>query len=266
MSEKTCLHEYVNMAKTMADAVRPIIKKHFRTRLDVIAKSDDSPVTIADRDAETEMRRIIRETYPDHGIRGEEFGCENLDADWCWVLDPIDGTKSFVSGSLCFGTQIGLAYRGAPMLGIIDQPITGERWIGVAGERSTLGSAPISTSKTEDIAQAVIYTSAVEQFSEDQKSAFTQLSGASNFTRYSHDCYAAGLLAIGMVDVLIEANVYDYDIVPQIPIIEGAGGLITDWRGNKLGRGPKFESVLVAANPTLHAKAIELLSVRCGYS
>ncbi len=260
MNKILCPQEYVEVANKLADAVRPIIRKHFRTRLNIISKADDSPVTIADRAAETEMRQILRNGFPNHGIRGEEFDAENPDADWCWVLDPIDGTKSFVSGSLCFGTQIGLAYKGVPILGVIDQPITGERWIGIAGQPSTLGGKPISTSRTIDIASAVIYTSAAEQFSADQKIAFARLSKAADFTRYSHDCYAAGLLAIGMVDILIEANVYDYDIIPQIPVIEGAGGLVTDWKGQKLGRGPKFESVLVSANSDLHASALRLLN------
>jgi inositol-phosphate phosphatase/L-galactose 1-phosphate phosphatase/histidinol-phosphatase len=119
-----------DLAQAMADAVRPIIRRHFRTRIAVDAKDDASPVTIADREAEQAMRDMIATAFPHHGIRGEEFGQHQADADWVWVLDPIDGTKSFVSGSLAFGTQIALLHRGQPVLGLIDQPITAERWLG----------------------------------------------------------------------------------------------------------------------------------------
>lgn len=262
MTQTACPSEYVELAHNLADAARPIIKKYFRTRLDIVSKTDDSPVTIADRSAELAMRSLVSATFPDHGIRGEEYGTENPDADWCWIFDPIDGTKSFISGSLGFGTQIGLTFRGRPVLGMIDQPITEERWLGVADLPTTLHAAPISTSAVAEIAKANVYTSAREHFSPDQMPPFDRLSSAAAITRYSHDCYAAGLLALGMVDLLLEANLFDYDIVPQIPIIEGAGGVVTDWNGNRLGSQSQFESVLMSANPELHAEALALLAQR----
>jgi inositol-phosphate phosphatase/L-galactose 1-phosphate phosphatase/histidinol-phosphatase len=227
--------------------------------MEIVSKSDESPVTIADRTAETEMRNLVRTAFPDHGIRGEEFAMENPDAEWCWVFDPIDGTKSFVSGSLCFGTQIGLKHRGKPVLGVIDQPITEERWLGVTGTPTTLNGSVISTSALTNLAEANLYTSAREQFLASQVTGFDRLAASAAITRYSHDCYAAGLLALGMVDILLEANLFDYDIVPQIPIIEGAGGVVTDWNGNALGDTQQFETVLVAANPVLHAAALDFL-------
>ena len=259
MSDPICPADYVELAHLLADTAGPIVRKYFRTRLDVVSKTDASPVTIADRSAEMAMRTLVSARFPDHGIRGEEYGVHNPDADWCWIFDPIDGTKSFLSGSLCFGTQIGLTYKGRPVLGMIDQPITKERWLGVAGEVTRLGDAAISTSAITEIRKANLYTSAREQFSTDQRPAFDRLAASSAIIRYSHDCYAAGLLALGMVDLLVEANLYDYDIVPQIPIIEGAGGVVTDWNGDALGDRPKFETVLMAANPVLHAAALELL-------
>jgi inositol-phosphate phosphatase / L-galactose 1-phosphate phosphatase / histidinol-phosphatase len=207
------------------------------------------------------MRELVRTTFTEYGIRGEEFGVENPDGEWCWVFDPIDGTKSFISGSLCFGTQIGLKHRGKPVLGMIDQPITEERWLGVAGLPTLFGQTRVSTSDISELAKANVYTSAPEQFSAGQLPVFNKLAAATAIARYSHDCYAAGLLALGMVDLLLEANLFDYDIVPQIPIIEGAGGVITDWNGNSLSDQQFFETVLMAANPTLHKAALELLQL-----
>ncbi|MDT8326651.1 MAG: inositol monophosphatase family protein [Roseovarius sp.] len=262
MSEGGCPADFVALAHELADAAGPIVRKHFRTRLDIVSKTDDSPVTIADRAAERVMRNLVSASFPDHGIRGEEYGVQNPEADWCWIFDPIDGTKSFMSGSLCFGTQIGLKYRGRPVLGVIDQPITRERWLGIAGQVTTLGNTPVATSDVTEVAQANLYTSAREQFSAAQAGAFDRLASAAAITRYSHDCYAAGLLALGMVDILVEANLFDYDIVPQIPIIQGAGGIVSDWNGEALGDTGQFETVLMAANPDLHAAALDLLRLR----
>ena len=129
MAERSCPQTCVELANAMADAVREIVRPYFRQRLAIDAKADSSPVTIADREAETAMRRMIGKAFPEHGIRGEEFGVHQAQAEWVWVLDPIDGTKSFISGSLAFVTQIALLHRGAPVLGVIDQPITCERWL-----------------------------------------------------------------------------------------------------------------------------------------
>ncbi|WP_378940956.1 inositol monophosphatase family protein [Mesorhizobium sp. ANAO-SY3R2] len=243
----------------MADAVRSVIRLHFRQRLPIDAKADSSPVTIADREAETTMRRMIGETFADHGIRGEEFGAHQPDAEWVWVLDPIDGTKSFISGSLAFGTQIALLHRGVPVLGIIDQPITEERWVGLTGAATLLNGKPVRTSATTDIDQAIVYTSALEQFDSERSARFSALASKAQFTRMSHDCYAAGLLALGGVDLLLESRVFDYDIMPQMPIVLGAGGIVTDWDGRPLVNASHYETVLMAANVELHRAALALL-------
>lgn len=255
----TCPPEAARFAHAMADRVRPVIRRHFRTRLDIDAKQDESPVTIADREAERLMREMIVSTFPDHGIRGEEFGVHQPEADWVWVLDPIDGTKSFVSGSLAFGTQIALVYQGKPVLGIIDQPITEERWCGQAGAATLLNGKAVRTSETRDLGQAVVYTSAVDLYAPPERSRYVALAATARFSRSSHDCYAAGLLALGTVDLLLEGSVFDYDILPQIPIIEGAGGIVTDWQGAPLAKGPRFDTVLMAANADLHAAALKVL-------
>ncbi|MBA3910791.1 MAG: histidinol phosphate phosphatase [Rhodobacter sp.] len=258
-STTLCPPDMLDLANAMADAVRPVIRRYFRTRMVVDAKSDASPVTIADREAETLMRQMISARFPDHGIRGEEFGLHQPEADWIWVLDPIDGTKSFISGSLAFGTQIALLHRGQPVLGIIDQPITGERWLGQAGAIAVLNDVVIRCSETRRIEDAVVYTSALEHFDADGGARCSRLANRARFQRTSHDCYAAALLALGTVDLLLEGNVHDYDILPQLPIIEGAGGIVTDWEGQPLADARQFKTVLMAANKGLHAAALDLL-------
>lgn len=248
------------LAEAMADNVRPVIRRHFRTRIAVDAKDDASPVTIADRQAEQLMRDMITSAFPAHGIRGEEFGLYQADAEWVWILDPIDGTKSFVSGSLAFGTQIALLHRGQPVLGMIDQPITGERWLGRAGEATLFNGDPARTSATGALAGAVVYTSAPDHFPAPERRRYEALAGMVMFSRASHDCYAAGLLALGTVDLLLEGNVHDYDILPQLPIIQGAGGIVTDWEGRPLSDARRFDTVLMAANKTLHTAALAALA------
>lgn len=246
------------LAHAMADAAAQVIRPHFRKRIAIDAKADASPVTIADRDAEATMRRMIEREFPDHGIRGEEFGACRTDAEWIWVLDPIDGTKSFVSGSLAFGTQIALLHHGEPALGMINQPITGERWVGAAGV-ATLGGEPIRTSDRTALDEAILYTSALEQFDRPRHERFQALAAEVRFTRLSHDCYAAGLLALGGIDLLVESDVFDYDILPQMPIVQAAGGIVTDWDGQPLKDAPSYATVLMAANGELHRAALDVL-------
>lgn len=260
ISENTqCPDEMVALAQAMADAVRPVIRRHFRTRIAVDAKDDASPVTIADRQAEQVMRDLITATFPAHGIRGEEFGHWQPGAEWVWVLDPIDGTKSFVSGSLAFGTQIALLHRGRPVLGLIDQPITGERWLGLSGQPTLFNGAPVQSSPTRNLGEAVVYTSAPDHFAPAERARYDGLVRKARFSRASHDCYAAGLLALGTVDLLLEGNVHDYDILPQLPIIEGAGGIVTDWEGHALTDAARFDTVLMAGNAALHSAALAAL-------
>ncbi|WP_292038381.1 inositol monophosphatase family protein [Mesorhizobium sp.] len=262
MSELTCPEDCFALANAMADAARGIIRPHFRKRLAIDSKADSSPVTIADRETEATMRRMIETAFPTHGIRGEEFEAHQADAEWVWILDPIDGTKSFISGSLAFGTQIALLRQGVPVLGIIDQPITGERWLGRIGHQTVLNGEPIHTSPTTTLGEAIVYTSALEQFDADKRDRFSALASSGLFTRMSHDCYAAGLLALGGVDLLLESNVFDYDILPQMPIILGADGVVTDWDGQLLCDASRYETVLMAANEELHRAALVQLRKR----
>ncbi|KQV42764.1 MULTISPECIES: inositol monophosphatase family protein [unclassified Rhizobium] len=257
-AQTPCPPAFLALAHAMADAATEVIRPWFRKRLAIDAKADASPVTIADRDAETVMRRMIEAAFPEHGIRGEEFGVCRTDADWIWVLDPIDGTKSFLSGSLAFGTQIALLHRGKPILGLINQPITGERWLGT-GMKATLNDEPIRTGDGTVLNEAVLYTSALEQFDSQRHDRFAALAASVRFTRFSHDCYAAGLLALGGIDLLLESNVFDYDILPQKPIIEAAGGIVTDWDGRALADARQYDTVLMAANEEIHRAALKVL-------
>lgn len=259
MTERVCPEACVELANAMADAVREIVRPYFRQRLAIDSKADSSPVTIADREAETAMRTMIGKAFPEHGIRGEEFGVHRPEAEWVWVLDPIDGTKSFVSGSLAFVTQIALLHGGVPVLGIIDQPITCERWLGQAGAATVLNGRPVRTSGTESVGQAIVYTSALEQFDERRRERFTALASRARFARMSHDGYAAGLLALGGIDLLLESDLFDYDIMPHMPIVLGAGGVVSDWEGRPLGDARRFETVLMSANKDIHRAALELL-------
>lgn len=257
-AQTTCPPAFLALAHAMADAAAETIRPWFRKRIEVDAKADASPVTIADRDAETIMRRMIEDAFPEHGIRGEEFGVCRADADWVWVLDPIDGTKSFLSGSLAFGTQIALLYQGRPVLGVINQPITGERWLGT-GAAATLNGEPIRTSDKTRLDEAILYTSALEQFDRARHDRFAALAAKVRFSRFSHDCYAAGLLALGGIDILVESNVFDYDILPQMPIIEAAGGIVTDWEGRPLADASRYDTVLMAANEAMHRAVLAVL-------
>lgn len=259
MTEQTCPQPCLDLANRMADAVRAIVRPYFRQKLAIDSKTDSSPVTIADREAESAMRHMISGTFPEHGIRGEEFGLHQPDAEFVWVLDPIDGTKSFVSGSLAFVTQIALLHRGVPVLGIIDQPITGERWLGQTGAATVLNGQKVRTSENTSAKQAILYTSAQEQFDEEGSRRFAALASGVRFARMSHDGYAAGLLALGCVDLLVESNVFDYDVMPHLPIVQGAGGVVSDWEGHPIGDAREVPTVLMSANMDLHRAALALL-------
>lgn len=247
-----------DLAIRLADEARHIVRRYFRTRPEVTNKQDASPVTIADREIELMMRDQISMCFPDHGIRGEEFPHHQPEADWCWHLDPVDGTKSFLSGSLCFGTQIALSYLGKPILGLIDQPITEERWLSHSGSKTQMNGEVAKTSSCTVLGEAVMYTSDPFLFVGKQVEKFEAMRNSVLLTRYSHDCYAAGLLAIGQIDILLESSVYAYDIAAQIPVIEGAGGVVTDWAGN-IPQLEKKGDFLAAATADLHAQALATL-------
>ena len=253
------LDGFIALAIELADAAGAAIRPHFRQRLTVEDKSDLSPVTIADRAAEAAMRRLIIERFPDHGIIGEEFGRERDDAEFVWVLDPIDGTKSFISGVPLFGTLIALARHGRPIVGVIDQPISRERWLGVEGRATTFNGAPIRCRECPALAGATVFATSPDMFQGDNAAAFARVAGAAKLVRFGADCYAYGLLAHGFIDLVIEAGLKPYDFSAMLPIVEGAGGVATDWQGAPL----TVESdgrVVVAGDRRAHDEALALLA------
>ena len=228
------LEPFLTIAHKLADAARPVVRKYYRTPVAVDVKADDSPVTIADREVERTMRDILGAELPDHGILGEEYGRENMDADYVWVLDPIDGTKSFISGKPSFATLIALCHKGKPVLGIIDQAITDERWVGVMGQASTMNGDEISARDCEDLKSATFFTTAPELFRGDAAKAYDAVSTKCRVPMYGVDAYAYGLTALGLADTVVETGMQAYDFCALVPVVEGAGGVMSDWSGNPL--------------------------------
>jgi inositol-phosphate phosphatase/L-galactose 1-phosphate phosphatase/histidinol-phosphatase len=252
------LDSYLALANELADAAGAAIRPYFRTALAVDDKADLSPVTAADRAAEQAMRRLIAARFPDHGIIGEEYGREREDAELVWVLDPIDGTKSFISGVPLFGTLIALARHGKPILGVIDQPISRERWIGAQGRESTHNGKAIRCRPCAGIGAATVFATTPDMFHGEDAAAFARVSGAAKLVRFGADCYAYGLVALGFADAVIEASLKTYDFGPMLPILEGAGGIATDWQGKPLALSSDGR-VLIAGDKRTHSDALDLL-------
>jgi histidinol phosphatase-like enzyme (inositol monophosphatase family) len=249
---------FVQLANQLADAVRPIAARYFRTQVAIDDKTDNSPVTIADREAETAMRDLLTRHVPEHGVFGEEHGAVRTDAEYVWVLDPIDGTKAFITGLPIFGTLIALLHRGKPVLGIIDQPILKERWLGVAGQRSTFNGQPIQVRACAALANAYMYSTAPIMFPGVYAKPHEKLTRQVKLFRWGGDCYAYGLLASGHVDLVVEASLKLYDFAALVPVVKGAGGLITDWHGKELDMNSDG-SVLAAGDPAIHRAATQVL-------
>lgn len=250
--------ELLAFANTLADAAREPVLKYFRQRLDIEQKADDSPVTIADRETERLLRERIQARFPDHGLHGEEYGQSGTDRRYRWVLDPIDGTRSFISGMPTFGTLIALLDGSTPLLGVIDMPAMDERWCGLRGEASTFGGVRCHTRDCRILAAASLSATSPDIFQGSDLARFEALGRQTRLRRFGGDCYAYGLLAAGFIDLVVEADLKPYDYLALIPVIEGAGGVISDWTGRPLGLNSDGR-VLAAATPQLHAQALALL-------
>jgi histidinol-phosphatase len=254
----TSLDAYLALASELADAAGAAIRPYFRTKLAVDDKPDLSPVTAADRAAEAAMRRLINARFPAHGIFGEEYGRERDDAEFVWVLDPIDGTKSFISGVPLFGTLIALTQAGRPILGIIDQPISRERWVGAQGLSTTHNSKPVRCRDCPSLSLATVFATTPDMFKGADADAFARAADAAKLVRFGADCYASGLVALGFADLVIEASLKPYDFGPMGPIVEGAGGIVTDWQGAPLGLQSDGR-VAIAGDRRAHSEALALL-------
>lgn len=228
------LDAYKQCAEALADASGMVIRRYYRTPVAVDNKEDTSPVTIADREAEQTIRVMVRQTYPDHGVVGEEFGASNPSAEYQWVIDPIDGTKSFLIGRPIFGTLIALTHQGTPLLGVIDQPIAGERWVGVAGQGTWLNGKLVKTRACASVEEAVVCTTGPQYFPENKWNAFQQVATKARYTVYGGDCYSYALLAMGLVDIVIETGLKPHDFCALVPVVTNAGGVLVDWEGKEL--------------------------------
>ncbi len=247
----------------LATASGETILPFFRTSLSIDNKGnhhDFDPVTEADRAAEAVMRRLIKATFPQHGIVGEEFGSEREDADYVWVLDPIDGTKSFIAGFPLWGTLIGLLHRGTPVFGMMHQPFIGERFSGDGGAaqyRGPSGARKLGVRRCAALQEATSFTTSPLLMNAADRAAFSRVEQAVRLTRYGGDCYSYCMLAAGHLDIVVETELKAYDIAALIPIITGAGGIITTWEGNPAQSGGR---IVAAGDPRVHEAAMKLLN------
>lgn len=235
----------------------------FRQGLDVENKLDGGfdPVTLADRGAERAIRNWLGEHHPGHGIVGEEEGPYQADAEYCWIIDPVDGTRSFISGLPAWGTLIGLYRNGKPLAGVMHQPFTGEKFIatGAGCRLERAGSSiALATSGVRSIERAIVMTTSPDIFSMAEKPAWERIRQRARLVRYGFDCYAYCMVAAGHVDMVIESGLNAYDIAALIPIIEQAGGAVSTWDGGSPAHGGR---IIAAANADLIEEALPLLAV-----
>ncbi len=251
----------IDLANALADAAANVIRPYYRAKLSADLKADQSPVTIADREAEQAMRALIATRFPDHGIHGEEFGLERETSPFRWVLDPIDGTRAFITGRPLFGTLIGLLHEGKPVLGVIDQPVTGERWLGVTGQPTVFRGAHgrSGTRPCPTLATAELSATSPELLG-DALPRFARLAAASRRVTWGGDCYAYGLLALGHIDIVAEHGLKVWDWAALVPVVEGAGGRLTDWRGRPLTPESQGDAIAVG-DPALLPQALARLEM-----
>lgn len=251
----------IALAHRLADAARAAILPHYRTGLASERKADASPVTLADRAAEEAMRRILKAECPRDALHGEEFGAENGTSGRTWVLDPIDGTTSFLIGRPIFGTLIALVVEGWPVLGVIDQPVLGERWIGATGQPTLLNGQPVRTRPCRELSDATLATTGPHYFNDHDGEHFMGLAAKTDHRRMvmGGDCYNYALLASGHVDVVCEANLKLHDYAALVPVVEGAGGTMCDWNGEPL-HAASSGHVLALGDPARLDDVVEALA------
>ena len=249
----------IALAHALADAAGAAIRPAFRQRIAIDMKGDASPVTAADRAAEAAMRAIIARERPADGVIGEEYGEDRPGAARVWVLDPIDGTRSFIAGRATFGTLIALLEDGVPVLGVVDQCVAGDRWIGAAGVTTTLNGAPAVTRPWAGLGGAHLATSSPHYFDAADFAAFERVRGGAFDTLYGGDCMNYALVASGHLDLVVEAGLKLYDWAALVPVVEGAGGAMRDWAGEQLRMGADGR-VIAAGDARVLAEAVAALS------
>lgn len=254
--------DFASFVDHLAGASGETILPFFRTALAVDNKKTGGfdPVTAADRAAEQAMRALIRQNFPGHGVVGEEYGAEHTDAEYVWVLDPIDGTKSFITGMVAWGTLIGLMRFGEPVFGMMNQPFTGEKFSGDGGAasyRGPAGSRDLHVRACASLEGAILSTTSPLLMNESDCAAFGRVENKVKLSRYGGDCYAYCMLAAGLIDLIIETEIKSYDIVPLIPVIAGAGGIVTTWENGPAQDGGR---IVAAGDARVHAAALEMLA------
>ena len=263
MAQTGVPEEFVVFIQSLADEAGKILLPASASRPGIELKPDRSYVTAVDKEIEAKLRKLIVARYPDHGIHGEEHGDERLDADLVWVLDPIDGTAPFIAGVPVFGTLIALLSKGVPILGVIDHPVTRDRWLGAVGRPTTRNGHVCRTRSCPSIAEALMTSSNPDFFSAAERPAFEALRSRTQWRIYGGSCFSYGLMASGRTDVSIDAGFSIHDYAPYKPILEGAGGVITDWEGNPItmhtGR-----RIVAAGDPARHRDALALVRAALG--
>ena len=251
--------DFLETAIQAVECARKITRDWFRIDLNVESKQDKSPVTLADQQTEQAVKQLILERHPDHSFLGEETGEQINDREWQWIIDPIDGTKSFATGNPTFGTLIALLHHRQPVVGIIDHAMLNERWVGIHGQPSLRNEVPCQTRQIAQLEQASIYTTTLDMFDETTYPRYDRLSKKCQFRVFGGDCYAYGLLSSGWTDIVCEADLKPYDYLALVPVVEGAGGIITDWQGHPLTL-ESSDQVIAAANSSLHQTALDILN------
>lgn len=254
------LQVYAKFAAYVANQARPITLSYFRRLSKSELKADGSPVTIADQECELLIRQLVKRTYPEHGVLGEEYGAEGSGGTMRWIIDPIDGTKSFIAGVPTYCTLLALLHQGQPVLGVIDIPRLDERWSATIQTPTMMNGRRVKTRSRDKISNGVLAIISPERFALSDQVALQQLSAHTGICHYSSDGYVYGLLASGHIDLVVAANQHPFDYLPLINVIEQAGGYISDWNGDALG----FESdgrVLASANQQLHEQALDVCRI-----
>lgn len=252
--------ELLSFAEKCADAAREIIGPRYRRGVPVDYKSDASPVTEADRAVEARIRELVAEVYPSHGVIGEEYGADERPGEPCWIIDPIDGTKAFVTGRPLFGTLLGLLVDKEPVMGVLDAPAMGERWVGANGMATKFNGEEVHGCARARLSDANLSSTSPDMFDATERPRFESLSRSCRFRVFGGDCYAYGLVASGHVDIVVEASMNAYDYLPLVPIVNGAGGVMTDWDGTPLSLTSSSGRVLAAGNDSLHRACVEILN------
>lgn len=254
--------EFVPFFHVLADVAREITLRYFRRAYVIHEKDDKTPVTEADREIETSLRDRIQKQFPHHGIVGEEFGKENIQAEWVWVIDPIDGTKSFATGRPLFGTVIGLVHNNRPVVGLIDQGFTDERWVGITDQFCLHNNQRVRVAQDRPLERVRFLTAGPEMYQDGHRENFEALRQLTQWTLYGGDCYSYGQLASGFVDLVLERYLCLHDYIGLVPLVTGAGGHISDWEGKAITLS-SGDTIIAASSSRLAKEVLSILNRGC---